>query len=126
MLFDYQATKTFANTLQVDDIGNCAIRCLGRYKDGKVYFPGEFYLITRTIMGRTYLAKYGPMVPDIPYMPNTFDASFKIFAYKEATICREIQLFLNDTTHDITEAEEITDIEVFENFPSLEETFSNL
>jgi hypothetical protein len=126
MLFDYQATKTFENTLQINDIGNCAIRCVGRYKDGKVFLPGEFYLITKTIMGRTYLAKFGPMIPDIPYMQNTFDASYKIFAYKEATICREIELFLNDATRKITEAEEITDLEVFANFPSLEETFNNL
>lgn len=126
MLFDYQATKTFENTLQINDIGNCAIRCVGRYKDGKVFLPGEFYLVTKTIMGRTYLAKFGPMIPDIPYMQNTFDASYKIFAYKEATICREIELFLNDATRKITEAEEITDLEVFANFPSLEETFNNL
>lgn len=125
-LFDYQATKTFANTLQVDDIGNCAIRCEGSYRDGKINMPGDFYLVAKTIMGKTYIAKFGPMIPDIPYMPNTFEASFKVINYKEAAICKEIQLFLNDSTHAITQAEEITDLEVFEMFPSLEDTFNNL
>ena len=53
MLFDYQATKTFANTLQLDDIGNCAIRCEGSYRDGKITLPGDYYLVTKTIMGKT-------------------------------------------------------------------------
>ena len=71
MLFDYQATKTFANTLQIDDIGNCAIRSEGSYRDGKITLPGDFYLVTKTIMGKTYIAKFGPLVPDIPYMPGS-------------------------------------------------------
>lgn len=126
MLFDYQATKTFANTLQIDDIGNCAIRCEGSYRDGKITLPGDYYLVTKTIMGKTYIAKFGPMVPDIPYMPNTFSASFKVISYKEASICKEIQLFLNDGAHAITQAEEVLEMEVYEAFPSLEDTFNNL
>ena len=35
MLFDYSATRTFNQTLQIDDIGNCAIRGEGSYRDGR-------------------------------------------------------------------------------------------
>jgi hypothetical protein len=59
-------------------------------------------------------------------MPNTFSASFKIFAYKEATIEREINLFLNDSFAAIENAEEILEQEAFDVYPSLEDTFNNL
>ena len=125
-LFDYQATRMFENTLQIDDIGNCAIRCKGSFRDGKVTFPGEFYLITATIMGKTIIAKFGPVIPDIPYMPNTFSLSIKMVNYKEPTICKEIQLFLNDGLHNINQAEEILEEEALAACPSLEESFNNL
>ena len=125
-IFDYQSVRTFENTLQVNDIGNCAIRGEGSYKDGKIRFPGEYYLITKTIMGRTYIAKFGPIAPNIPGMPNTFSVSFKIVAYKEPTIEREINLFLNDSFASIENAEEILEQEAFDVYPSLEETFNNL
>ena len=80
-IFDYQSVKTFENTLQVDDIANCAITGEGSYKDGKIRFPGEYYLITKTIMGKTYIAKFGPVIPDIIGMPNTLSFFFMVVSY---------------------------------------------
>ena len=119
MLFEFSVQKTFNQSIDIVDAGNAAIRCTNKQLD-------DFYLITKTIMGKTYIAKFGPLVPDIPYMPNTFSASFKVISYKEASICKEIQLFLNDGTHAITQAEEVLEMDVYDAFPSLEETFNNL
>ena len=57
MLFDYSATRTFNQTLQIDDIGNCAIHGEGSFRDGRVTFAGDYYMIVKTIMGKTTFIK---------------------------------------------------------------------
>jgi hypothetical protein len=57
MLFDYSATRTFTQTLQIDDPGNCAIRGEGTYRDGKVTFDCDYYMIIKTVMGKTTFIK---------------------------------------------------------------------
>jgi len=126
MIFDYNGVKTFTDSLQIDDIGNCAIKCEGTYREGRIPFYGEYYLITKTVMGKTAIAKFGPVDPDSPGMVNGFELTFKKINYKEATICKEIQLFINDGLKGISKAEQITDIEAFELVPSLQSTFDNL
>jgi len=125
MLFDYNGVRTFTDTLQVDDIGNCAIKCEGTYRVGRVTLYGEYYLVTKTVMGKTSLAKFGPIDPDLVGMASGFELSFKRMDYKEAAISKEIQLFLNDGMKGISKAEEVTDFEAFEAVPSLEEAFRN-
>ncbi len=126
MIFEFNATRTFTDTLQIDDIGNCAIRCEGIMYENKIKFPAEYYLITKTVMGKTGILKFGPVVPDLGDMQNGFSADFKKIKYKEQSIEREIDTFINDGKKAITKAEEITDIEAFESYPSANETFNNL
>ena len=125
MIFDYNGVRTFTDSLQIDDIGNCAIKCEGTYRDGRVEFYGEYYLITKTVMGKTSIVKFGPIDPDSVGMVNGFELTFKKINFKEAAICKEIQLFINDGFKGISKAEEITDIEAFELAPSVKETFEN-
>lgn len=126
MLIDYSATKTFSETLQLDDIGNCAIRCEGTYYEGRLPNYGEYYMIVKTIMGKTSVIKFGPVVADFPYMLNSFEVNFKQFKYKESSIEKEIKLFLNDSKKGISKAEEVTEFDVFGAFPDLKATFENL
>ena len=126
MIIDYNGVKTFTDSLQIDDIGNCAIKCEGVYREGRIQLYGEYYLVTKTIAGRTSIAKFGPIVPDLNVMQNSFECTYKNIAYKESTIIREINLFINDGMKGISKAEVITDLEVFEAFPSLQETFDNM
>ena len=55
MLFEYSATRTFTETLEISDPGNCAIHGEGSFRDGKITFPGDYYLIIKTVMGKTSL-----------------------------------------------------------------------
>jgi hypothetical protein len=57
MIIDYSATKTFTQTIVIDDIGNCAIRGEGSFKDGRITFDGDYYLVVSTIMGKTTFIK---------------------------------------------------------------------
>ena len=117
MLFDYSATKTFNQTLQIDDPGNCAIHGEGSFRDGKVTLPGDYYMIVKTVMGKTTFIKWGPIMPDIDLLPNTFKLEVKTSTYKEATIAKEIQSFINDGFKNIQNATEILPEEAFEFLP---------
>lgn len=118
MLFDYSATRTFNQTLQIDDIGNCAIRGEGSFRDGRAVFEGEYYMIIKTIMGKTTFIKWGPLVPDLDVLPNTFKLEIKTTPYKEVTIAKEIQSFINDGFKNINNAEELLPEEALDYLPS--------
>lgn len=124
--FEYKATKTFEDILQIDDIGNCAIRCEGTYKDGRITNFGEYYLITKTVMGVTSILKFGPIIPDIPYMPTSFESSFEQLAFKEPQIEKKISMFINDGFYNISVAESILPEVALERYPSAIITFENL
>lgn len=117
MLFDYSATRTFNQTLQIDDIGNCAIRGEGSFRDGRAVFSGDYYMIVKTVMGKTTFIKWGPLMPDFESLPNTFKLEVKTAPYKEATVAKEIQSFVNDGLKGIHNAEEILPEEAIEYLP---------
>ena len=109
MLIDYSGTKTFEATLVVDDPGNCAVKAEGYYPVAKgIKMPGTYYLIIKTVMGTTKVLKWGAIADPDGELPNGFDLNFKSFQYKEASILRELSLFLNDGTKAIYDAEVIT------------------
>ena len=110
MLIDYSATKTFTETVQIDDPGRCAIHGAGTFRDGKITFDGDYYMVVSTLLGQTTFIKWGPLVPDINKLPNTFKLEVKTSPYKEATIEKELKNFINDGFKNIQMAEEL-DIE---------------
>ena len=117
MIVEYNATRTFTDALTLNDPGNCAIRGEGSFKDGKITLEGDYYLIIRTVMGKTTFIKWGPLIPDLETLPNTFKLEIKTSPYKEATVAREIQSFINDGFKDIQKAEEILVEEALEFLP---------
>ena len=108
MIYDYSGTKTFTASLVVDDPGNCAICANGYYTVGKgIKLPGDYYMIVRTIDGITTVIKWGA-VTDLTELISGYSLDVKQFRYKEASIHREIQLFLNDGQKFIYEAKVVT------------------
>ena len=104
MIYDYSGTKTFTASLVVDDPGNCAICANGYYQVGKgVKLPGDYYMIVRTIDGVTTILKWGA-VTELTELVSGYSLDVKQFKYKEASIHREMQLFLNDGQKFIYEA----------------------
>lgn len=117
MLYDYSGVKSFSATLEVDDPGNCAILANGYYPVGKgLKLPGDYYMIVRTVDGITTILKWGP-VTDLPDMPSGYGLDVKAFKYKESSIHREIQLFLNDGQKFIYEAKVVEREEALEHTP---------
>ena len=92
MVFEYSVTKTFNEAIDVVDAGNCALRCKGG--DTGAF---DYYVIVKTIMGKTHIIKFGPVCPDIPVLIEDFSVSYSKNDYKERTIFKEIDKFINDS-----------------------------
>ena len=75
MIFEYDQQPVFMKNIQIDDIGNVALRCSN--EKGQ-----EYYIIVQTFLGKTALMKFGPVYPDINLMCDTMELSYKKFDYK--------------------------------------------
>jgi hypothetical protein len=118
MIFEYSVQKTFNETIDVLDIGNTALRCHGRKLD-------FYYIILKTVMGKTHIMKFGPVTPDIDILVNDFTVSYKKMDYKENLIEKEVDKFINDYKKDITLVEEIAEYEAWQDLPNIHDQFEN-
>ena len=118
MIFEYSVQKTFNESIDVVDIGNTALRCQGSKLD-------FYYIILKTIMGKTHILKFGPVMPDIDMLFNDFSVSYKKIDYKENLIEKEVDKFINDYKKEITLVEEITEFEAWQDFPDIHAQFDN-
>lgn len=118
MIFEYSVKKTFDESIDIVDIGNTALRCVGSKLD-------EYYIILKTTMGKVSIIKFGPVIPDIEILQNDFSASYKKIDYKEPAIFKEVNTFINDFKKEITSVEEVTEYEAWQAFPAIQEQFEN-
>lgn len=118
MIFEYSVQKTFNESIDVVDIGNTALRCHGSKLD-------FYYIILKTVMGKTNIIKFGPVMPDIDVLFSDFTVSYKKIDYKENLIEKEVDKFINDYKKEITLVEEITEYEAWQDFPNIQQQFEN-
>lgn len=119
MIFEFSVQRTFNQSIDVVDMGNTVLRCTNKLKD-------DYYLIVKTIMGKTHFIKFGPVCPDIDALLDDFSVSYKKVDYKENLIYREIDKFINDFKKDIDNVEEITEYEAWQVFPEVQRLFENI
>ena len=119
MIFEFSVQKTFNESIDIVDIGNTALRCTNKLLD-------NYYIILKTIMGKTSIIKFGPVCPDIEILQEDFSVAYKKIDYKEATICKEINKFINDFKKEIDKVEEITEYEAWLDFPDIKTSFENV
>lgn len=119
MIFEFSVQKTFNQSIDVVDMGNTALRCTNRLLD-------NYYLIIKTIMGKTHFIKFGPVCPDVEFLLEDFSVSYKKIDYKEAQVYKEIDKFINDFKKDIDTIEEITEYEAWKDFPAIQQLFENI
>lgn len=119
MIFEYSIKKTFNESIDVVDIGNTALKCVGSQYD-------EYYIILKTVMGKVSIIKFGPVTPDIDILVNDFTVSYKKIDYKEMAIHKEVDKFINDFRKEITAVEEITEYEAWQAFPAVQQCFENV
>lgn len=119
MIFEFSVQKTFNQSIDVVDMGNTALRCTNRQLD-------DYYLIVKTVMGKTHFLKFGPICPDIDALLEDFSISYKKVDYKENVVYREIDKFINDFKKEIDNIEEITEYEAWQAFPEVQRQFENI
>ncbi len=118
MVFEFSVQKTFNQAIDIVDMGNTALRCVNKQLD-------NYYVITKTVFGKTSILKFGPVCPDLNVLINDFSVSYKKIDYKENLIFKEIDKFLNDYKKDIDTVEEITEFELWQDFPEIKQYFEN-
>ncbi len=118
MIFEYSVQKTFNESIDVVDIGNTALKCVGSKYD-------EYYIILKTVMGKVSIIKFGPVTPDIEVLINDFAVSYKKIDYKKTAIHKEVDKFINDFRKEITAIEEVTEYEAWQAFPAVQQYFEN-
>ena len=119
MIFDYAVTKTFNQSIDVVDIGNMALQCTNI--EGAM-----FYLLTKTIMGKTSILTFGPVCPDLEILLDGYTLSYKKIDYKESKIYNEVSKYINDFRKEINSIEEITEYEAWQAFPAVQQYFENV
>ena len=76
MIFEYSVQRTFNESVDVTDMGNMALRCTNKQLD-------NYYIIVKTVMGKAYILKFGPVCPDIDILQTDFSVEYKKIDYKE-------------------------------------------
>lgn len=117
-IFEYAVQKTFMQAIDIVDIGRFGIRCINDTGH-------EYYLLANTIMGKTSILSYGPIIPDIPVLLDKFNVSYTKIDYKEPKITKIVQTFINDPTKEISNVEEVVDVEFWDAFPLVKDCFEN-
>jgi hypothetical protein len=119
MVFEYSVQRTFNESIDVVDIGNAALKCVGSKLD-------EYYIILKTVMGKVSIVKFGPVIPDLEELLNDFTVSYKKIDYKETAIHKEVDKFINDFRKEITSVEEVTEYEAWQALPAIQHCFENI
>jgi hypothetical protein len=119
MVFEYSVQRTFNESIDVVDIGNTALKCVGSKLD-------EYYIILKTVMGKVSILKFGPVCPDIEVLINDFTVSYKKIDYKESAIYNEVNKFINDFRKEIASVEELTEYEAWQALPNIQQLFENV
>lgn len=116
MFLDYNSKFNPQNSLEIKDIGNCAIE--GVNNDG-LYF----YLITTTIRGQVTIATCGPVIPDIDELPNGYTCNITNMMFNQNKLKLTISKWLNGLkpgkNKPITEAKQIDKISALDQFRSI-------
>ena len=119
MVFEFAVQRTFNESIDVVDIGNTALRCTNHRLD-------VYYIIIKTVLGKSHIIKFGPMFPDTDVLLDDFFVNYKKIDYKESAICREIDKFINDFKKEVNTVEEVTEYEVWQDFPDIQRLFETI
>jgi len=120
MLLDYSVQKTFEQTVDIVDAGNTALRCENNEGD-------EFYIITKTVRGKTSILFFGPVTPDMNCSFNPgFDMNFMQLNYDEKKIEKSFSSYVNDPRKKIINIEECTEYEALQEVPDVAAALNNI
>ena len=110
--FEYSFTRVAVGELEVEDLGNCVIEAnddIGNF----------WYLKIDTNMGWSKIFEYGPCTPDFQELPSSVICNFDRIEYNDIKLADRVRKFLNAPKRNITQAQEVTDDEMFDNIKDI-------
>lgn len=116
MIFDYKLQKSYAKSLEVEDIGNFCFRALS--EEGV-----DYYFLIKTLLGKSYCLKFGPILADSATLQPNFELKYRVFDFKEKAIIKEAQFILDNPSNKIYDAEIVTETEALESLPDVYKSF---
>lgn len=119
MIFEYSATAVFTKSIDIEDIGNMAISCTN-------HEGASWYLLTKTVLGKTSILTFGPIAIDLPILLDGFKVEYEKIDYKESKINSKVDRFINDGKKLVEIVEETDEYSVFELFPNIVELFKDV
>lgn len=112
MTIDFEVNKTFNQHLDIEDPGNCCIRC-------EDLDWNNHYLVIKTIRGMSYCLEYGPIAVEADTLAENFTVKFSMLKFNEKKLFGKISNFLNDPKKQITSAILDVDENAFDDFPDV-------
>lgn len=83
--FEFDNQYVPQNFIEVESIGNVCIEAINE-NDGLFY-----YLLIKTSLGTTSIFEYGPVIPDIDKLFDTYNVSFTREQYNE----KKLRIFIS-------------------------------
>lgn len=109
MEFNYYYVQSAYGTLEIEDIGNCAIEAID------TTLHALYYLIIKTNLGFTSIMEYGPLAIDMNILPKSTSCTYKRIEYSDSKLKGIIDNFLTNPKRNIDQAREIAPEEAYLN-----------
>lgn len=106
MQFEYYKTVTVNAILDIEDIGNFAIKAFNDKGE-------EYIMVVDTVLGETRMFTYGPIIPDLDLLPPSVNCSFNRINFSTKFIQKAVDTFLGGRSQ-ITQAMEVSKEEALE------------
>ena len=75
--------------IEIPDIGNFALEA---YNEKQGYF---FYLMIKTMLGTATIVSYGPVVPQVTLLPESYSVNFSRVPFKDRKIKDECMIIVD-------------------------------
>ena len=119
MIIDYDAKKVFNQSVQIDDPGNVALSC--ETTDGNYYF-----ILTKAVMGKLNILSFGPVMPDLPELLDSYTCLFRQMPYNQKKVESELTKFINDPKKEIMSVMTMQLQDVYTFLPDIKIYWENL
>lgn len=117
--FEFDNQYVPQNFIEIENIGNVCIEAINE-NDGLFY-----YLLIKTSLGTTSIFEYGPVIPDIDKLFDSYNVSFNREQYNEKKLKIFISKWLNDRMKKITAANIIEEKIFLDNYRDICYTIGN-
>lgn len=119
MIIDYALEKLFTMSVDIEDLGNCCLRCAGGDSGGL-----EYYYFVKSEAGFMSVLKYGPIFGGLPeVLPDNFGLDYNRSKFNQGKLEKDIKAFVNDPKKNIKEVICITEYEAEQDFPQITNIF---